>query len=476
MCKKGLKGWDIRMNLTIIGLGTKKGDLSLSAFERLKNASTIVLRTENTPSAAVVTESGLNYLALDYLYEKSKNFDTLTKNICKEIEKLLKKGDVCYLVDGAVSEDVCASMLIKKHKDVTVFEGVSKVAEALSLTGLGTGGYTAVSAYSLKDFNRFTLPLVIYDLDNVILASEWKLKLFSYIGEEAKVRLYIDKQLFSLPMYEIDTFNNYDYSTVLIVEELSLTEKERFDFTDLVEIVKILRSDKGCPWDRAQTKASIKKSLIEESYELCDAIDKNDDEKIMEETGDVLLQAAFYMNFAEEEGAYDRNDVLSGICKKLISRHSHIFGDDVALSPEEALTVWNKNKQVEKHLETPSEFIEDVPKNFPAALRAEKVVKRGASFSFNPAAAKGYRQRLDALLKSVEDGCLDEAVYKDIAFTAVALLKSKGFSAEDLLASATEDYIAFFKRVEAAIDADGKSIKNLSESQVAGYIDAVKKS
>ena len=122
------------------------------------------------------------------------------------------------------------------------------------------------------------------------------------------------------------------------------------------EIIVRLRAPNGCPWDRVQTNDSIKMSAVEEAYELVDAIDQEDDEKIAEETGDILLQAVFHAVIKEETGAFDLTDVFTGICTKLITRHTHVFGEDKASDGESALSVWEKNKMTEKHQET-FEFI-----------------------------------------------------------------------------------------------------------------------
>ena len=436
------------MGLTIIGLGVNAGDISLNAFNHLKQAKTIVLRTENTLSASTLKSWGISYIALDYVYQKSKNFDSLTKNICKEVNALLKQGDVCYLVDGAVSEDTCAEKLLKRNKNAVVFEGVSKAGAMVSRCGLTGKGYTSVSAYQLDSFEKFSLPLVVYDLDSQILASEWKLKLASLIGEEVKVGLYVDKRLKYVSLYEIDGFDYYDYSTTLVIPEIELKKRERFDFNDLVKIVEILRGDNGCPWDRVLTRESLKKTLIEESYELVDAINKGDEEKICEETGDLLLQGAFYIVLSKEQGFYDGSDVLSGICNKLIMRHSHVFGDDKAKSADEALTIWNKNKQVEKNLENPSQYVGDVPKNLPSLLRAEKTLKRikGFDASLNDKALlidkiKGVLSKVDGDNKGFE------LEYKKLLVYVVNLLSVDGFCAEDLAYNATDDLIEFFKQV-----------------------------
>ncbi len=465
------------MQLYIIGLGVEKGDISVSALKIIKNSKNVALRTEKTVSAQTLKDEGVEYASLDYLYEKSKNFDTLTKNICKKIGELLKTGDVCYLVDGAVSEDASSKILLKKYKNAIVYEGVSKVSYALSKAKLNGGKYTAVSAYDLKDFAKFSLPLLVYDLDSGILASEWKLKLMSLVGEEVKVRLYARNREFYIPMYEIDSLQNvYDYSTVLVVEDAPIQDKERFDYRDLVSIVKILRADGGCPWDRAQTKQSITKSLIEECYELVDAVNKNADDKICEETGDVLLQTAFYINFLEESLSYDYTDVVSAICRKLITRHSHVFGNDKAGDAEEALTVWNKNKQTEKGYESNAAYVDDVPKNFPAALRAEKVIKRADYCNFSYGDKTEIVKKLKNLVENLSDAEIDKDALKELVFQVIALIRKCDFSAEEVISEKTREYISELSKTEKLISLHGEDMKNLTEKQVEEYRNEVKKS
>ncbi len=462
------------MKLTVVGLGAEKDQISLSAYRALEKSGCVVLRTEKTLSAATVAEMGIDYKSFDYLYEKSRNFDTLNANICKEVLSLLKTRDVCYVVDGSVEEDLAASKLIQKVKDVTVYEGVSKAGNALAKAGVFATSYTAISAYSLADFSDFSYPLVVYDLDSQMLVSEWKLKLMDVVGEEAKVRLYVDYRFNLVPMYEIDTFGNYDYSTVLIVDKEPLKDRERFTYSDLVDIVKILRGENGCPWDRVQTPETIRKTLIEECYELVDAVNKKDDEKIVEETGDVLLQTAFYIDFGSDNLAYTKADVLSGICSKLISRHTHVFGQDNAKDAESALSLWNKNKQIEKRFENAYQYVSDVPQNFPAALRAEKVVKRAKSF--NVYFSEDLIDFIVTNCKKIIDGDTSSETVGDLIFACVSLSKSHELSAEELLADATERFIERFRKIEEAALKDGKTLKNLSKEEVEKYSNEIKKS
>ncbi len=457
------------MQLSIIGTGVKSGDISLNAYEKLKSGATVVLRTEKTASTRFLKENKIEYLTLDYLYEKSKNFDTLLNNIVNAVKTLLKENDVCYLVDGAVSEDSASARLIEKIKDVNIYEGVSKVGYIVSLSNLSGQNYTAVSAYSLDKFTKVSLPLVIYDLDNVLLASEWKLKLFSLVGEDVKVRLYARNRQFLLPMYEIDGIDGYDYSTVLVIDKTPLEDKERFDYDDLYEIVKRLRAPNGCPWDAKQTKETICRSLIEECYELVDAVKKGSDEKICEETGDVLLQTAFYINFLEEDLSYDKSDVLTGICSKLIMRHSHVFGSDKAANAEEALAVWNKNKQIEKGYESSTSYLDDVPKNLPAALRAEKVIKRAKYCNYSVGDKDKLIGGVTEVLDKISNNSAQKEDLKQLLFKIIALVKNLDESPEDLIASATYDFIDEFSKVESKIKSDGLHMKDLDIKGVEKY-------
>ena len=465
------------MKLSLIGLGVNEGDLSVGALKEIKNSKFVVLRTENTVSAKTLKAEGVEYTSLDYLYEKSKNFDTLTKNICKKIGELLKEGDVCFLVDGAVSEDVSCKRLLKRYKNAEVYEGVSKVTYALTSAGIFGGVYTAVSAYEINDFDRFTLPLAVYDLDSSVLASEWKLKLGSLIGEEVKVRLYDRYRQYEVPLYQMDMLDNYDYSTVLTVENIPLKDKERFDYNDLLEIVKILRGDNGCPWDKAQTRKTIAQTLIEECYELVDAVNKESDDKICEETGDVLLQTAFYVDFLEDALSYDKTDVLSAICKKLITRHSHVFGNDNADNPEDALKVWNKNKQTEKKYESCTAYVDDVPKNFPAALRAEKVIKRADYCNFSYGDETVVIEKIKVLSDNLcKENGKTESSLKELIFAVIALIKKLGFSSEDFIAQKTSEYVSELNRTEAYVNSLGQDMKKLDKVQVDKYRDEIKKS
>ena len=149
--------------------------------------------------------------------------------------------------------------------------------------------------------------------------------------------------------------------------------KDKYDFNDLVEITHILRSPGGCPWDREQTHESIRRDFIEETYEVIEAINKQSPEMLCEELGDVLLQVTLHAEMETEKGVFDINDVADGVCKKLIERHPHVFGEVTVSGTGEVLTNWDAIKKNSKNQKTQTDSMLSIPREFPALMRADKV-------------------------------------------------------------------------------------------------------
>ncbi len=183
------------------------------------------------------------------------------------------------------------------------------------------------------------------------------------------------------------------------------TSKDTYTITDLVSIVAALRAPDGCPWDREQTHTSLRTGLIEECYEVLDAIDAASPEKLQEELGDVLLQVVFHAQLEAETGSFDLDAVADGICKKLIYRHPHVFAPaagDETLDPAEVLRRWDKLKDTEKHIHTAAADLAAVPAGLPALLRAKKLQKRAARYGYGTADAGQSIEKLQAALTQLQ--------------------------------------------------------------------------
>lgn len=157
-----------------------------------------------------------------------------------------------------------------------------------------------------------------------------------------------------------------------------LIDKESYSFDDLQTILRILRSPEGCPWDREQDHASIRKNFIEETYEVAEAIDTDDPTLLCEELGDVMMQVVFHTEMEREAGRFEMSDVINGVCNKLIHRHPHVFGDVSADTAEKVLTNWDAIKKEEKGLKDIGDVLDSVPVTLPALMKAQKMIKKAA--------------------------------------------------------------------------------------------------
>ena len=473
--------------ITVIGLGVEKNDLTkrgeAALVQAVKEGRPILVRTANTVSYQTVAEMYIPHECLDCVYESSRNFATLAKNLAKAVAE--RGENAVYLVDGAATEDNSVKALLKRMRGkVEIIDGVSKTTALVRAAGFVGCSYTAVSAYELAEkasAGNINLPLIVYDLDDRGLASDTKLLLGDLFGEETLVKYLCGGKAKKVCLYELDRQKGYDYTSAVAIEEVDLLNKKRFNLEDLKEIVIRLRKPNGCPWDRVQTNDSIKMSAVEEAYELVDAIDQEDDEKILEETGDLVLQVVFHAVMKEEMGAFNLTDVTTAICQKLISRHTHVFGEDKATDGASALSVWEKNKMTEKHQVTFADSVNDVPKCFPAAMRAQKVGKRASKGGMDFATAEAAAERLQAeLVEFFEaykagDSVATEKELGDVLFAAVNVGRKAGCDCEKALKESTERFAARFTKAEALALADGKVVTELSEAEWDEYYVKAKK-
>ncbi len=474
--------------ITVIGLGVERGDLSKRGEEIIvagaKSGRKIVVRTANTKSYETVLDLGVEHLCLDGVYERSGSFTSLAKNLASAVTA--EGEDTVYLVDGAATEDNSVKVLLKRlpKSKIEIIDGVSKTTALVRAAGFAGCSYTALSAYELAERAKrgLSLPLVVYDLDDRGLASDCKLLLGDLFGEESEVKYLCGGKAKKISLFELDRQKNYDYTSAVAIEEVSLLEKQRFTIEDLREIIVRLRAPKGCPWDRVQTSESIKMSAVEEAYELVDAIDQQDDDKILEETGDLLLQAIFHAVLKEETGAFDLTDILTGICTKLITRHTHVFGTDKAGDEGVALNVWEKNKMAEKHQVTYADSVNDVPKCFPAAMRAQKVGKRagkaGLDFASAEDAAAHLQGELEEFFTASKKGDKEETEKElgDVLFAAVNIGRKAGCDCEKALKESVDRFAARFTKAEEMALADGKQVETLSPAAWDEYYVKAKKS
>lgn len=247
---------------------------------------------------------------------------------------------------------------------------------------------------------------------------------------------------------------------------MDFTLKNKYTLEDLLKVMEILRSENGCMWDRAQDHKSIRRNFIEEVYEACEAIDTDDSDLLKEELGDVLFQVAFHAEIEKEKGVFDINDVADGICKKMIYRHPHVFGDVTVSGTEELLDNWDALKMTEKHQESATDTLNSVARTLPALIRAEKIQKKAAKTGFEWAniqdALKKVHEELDEVERAVSgDGDVAEEI-GDLLFAVAKVARFAEVDSERALELTCEKFIRRFSYVESAAQAQGKAMRDLS--------------
>ncbi len=259
---------------------------------------------------------------------------------------------------------------------------------------------------------------------------------------------------------------------------INFESKPAYDVEDLRRIVRILRAPGGCPWDQEQTHESIRRNFIEEAYEVAEAIDEDNPAHLKEELGDVLLQVLFHASIEEDAGRFDLDDVADGICKKLIFRHPHVFGEAHADTVGQVLTSWEELKRQEKGQSTYTDTLRGVAKNLPGLWRAEKLQSKAekAGFEWPDAAAAMDKlsEELEELKSAVAEQSNVEEELGDLLFAAVKIARFFQIDAEAALAGTCEKFIRRFAGVEAAAAARGETMDQLSVTELMALWDGEK--
>ena len=248
--------------------------------------------------------------------------------------------------------------------------------------------------------------------------------------------------------------------------------RDHYNCEDLVEIMKILRGDGGCPWDREQDHRTIRNDFLEEVYEAVDAIDNGDVDGLKEELGDVLLQVIFHSQIESEKGGFDFESVCDGICKKLILRHPHVFGDIRVENSKQVKENWDKIKKVEKGQATATETLKSVPKAMPALMRSKKVQSRaskaGMDFETIEDTFKSLEEEIGELRNAIEQkdggGCFEEM--GDVLFSAVNVARFLKVDPEESLTSSCDKFIKRFEKAEKAAEEMKIDMKEATASQL----------
>lgn len=251
---------------------------------------------------------------------------------------------------------------------------------------------------------------------------------------------------------------------------VNFERKETYSLQDLIEILRILRAPGGCPWDRAQTHLSDRRNFLEEAYEAAEAFDRDDPALMCEELGDMLMQVLFNIHIEEDAGRFTTDDVTDHICKKLIFRHPHVFGEVSVSGTGEVLSNWEELKRKEKGQATNTDALEAVARSLPALWRAEKVQKKAKKAGFDWPDVSGaldkLSEELEELKTAVAEGTNVEEELGDLLFSAVNVSRFVKVDTEEALNGATDKFIGRFRKVEEEAARQGRALEGMSLAEL----------
>lgn len=428
--------------LHIAGLGPgDPGSITIETL-RLLRETRVVLRTRIHPTVDALTEWAIPWTSLDQFYEENDSFEDVYATIAKEVLRRYESenSDLTYLVPGnpliaekSVTELI--SLLEAKgiayeiHPAVSFIDTIMDVLKRDPIKGLLILDSTDLATKGISG----ETDTIITQVYNRRVASEVKLALSDYMADEAEI-IYIrnagikdQEQVRRIPLWSLDRQEDVDHLTSVFIERESVSP----GFNDFRRTIDALRNPGGCPWDREQTHESLRRYLIEEAYEVTDAITQGDMDDVKEELGDVLLQVLLHSRIAQENGDFTINDVIRTVNEKMITRHPHVFGSIELENSAAVLDNWEKIKKTEKGDVTLADKLAKLPKSIPAALRAIEVAKKAQAYGHVKASREELLNELSQLLK--EDGPKTAQEMAEFGYLTALLADSMKLQPEGLI-------------------------------------------
>lgn len=475
----------MKRKITVVGLGPGSlAYLSLKAYELLEATppDRLFVRTEKHPTVDWLKSRGIVFTTFDARYEKHDTFEAVYETIVRELMDAAGEAPLVYAVPGSpfVAEKTVQLLMERAEAasvDLSFLPAASFVDAVLAavkkdpVTGARIVDGLQIRE-QLKDTGLDTLITQVYDR---YTASEVKLALSELYGDEHRVTVVraagIEgmERIEPVPVYELDRLEYLDHLTSVYVPALKSGEKRRRGFDDLLEIMARLRGEDGCPWDRKQTHESIKSCLIEEAYEVIDAIDRKDPDLLAEELGDVLLQVVFHSRMAEESGLFDVSDVVEGICAKLVRRHPHVFGTEDIRTSEKVKEKWEEIKRTEKKESTYTASMERVPGHLPALMKSEKIQRKAAKVGFDwetvgPAFEKVLEETeelREVMGAPVISSRRAQEEIGDLLFAVVNVARFLKVDPEEALNRTVDKFVSRFRHIEQQAAGRGIDLKNM---------------
>lgn len=486
--------------ITIVGLGPGNKDyLPPANLEVLSQARRLFLRTEVHPVVDWIKDRGIIYESFDRFYEQAGSFEEVYNLIKDCVLEAAGTGPVVYAVPGhPLVAETSVELILEEARQrdiqVSVLPAMSFLDAMFAALRVNPAGGLQIIDGLRGDIRGLNpeLGTVVVQVYSRLVASDVKLALLEVYPAEHMVALVRaagvpgEEKIENVPLYAVDRMDWVDHLTSLYlppVRRPGVTKGVRYPLDGLVDIMSRLRGDDGCPWDREQDHHTLTPYMLEETYEVLEAIQQEDMYKICEELGDLLLQIVFHAQIARERGFFDINDVVDGISQKMIRRHPHVFGNLQVQNSDEVLANWEQIKQTERDGDArPSESILDgVPRGLPALLRSLKIQARAARVGFDWPDYRGamdkVREECRELQAALEAGQRAEIEQEtgDALFAVVNVARLAGVDPEVALTAATDKFIRRFNYIEQQASLAGQDLRDMTLQEMDRFWEQAKK-
>ncbi|MFF2879390.1 nucleoside triphosphate pyrophosphohydrolase [Gottfriedia sp. NPDC057991] len=466
--------------ITVLGLGA--GDLNqlpFGIYKVLQKTDNLYLRTKDHPVISELETEGLTFQSFDEIYEKHDRFEEVYQEIVQLLVKASEERAITYAVPGhPLVAEKTVQLLIeladKGNIQLDIIGGQSFLdAMFTSLKIDPIEGFQFVDATDLEaESITFRQHLIICQVYDQMTASHAKLKLMEQLPDDYEVIIVTaagsaNEQIRRVPLFELDRDTSINNLTSVYVPPVKNEEDLYHQFETLRSVIATLRGPNGCPWDQKQTHESLKKYLLEEAYELLEAIDEEDDDHIIEELGDVLLQVMLHAQIGEDEGYFSIQDVIQGLVSKLIYRHPHVFSTVHVKDEEDVLKNWQELKQAEKGHVVES-VLSGIPKDLSGLLKAEKLQSKAAKVGFDwkelPPVVDKVNEELTEVLDAIKlnDQSKVEAELGDLLFSIVNLARFIDVNPEEAILKTNMKFTKRFQYIESRLREINKTFSDVS--------------
>ncbi|MBO9131307.1 nucleoside triphosphate pyrophosphohydrolase [Bacillus sp. 165] len=466
-------------HITIVGLGAGEAEqLTLGVYRKLKRAERLFLRTKEHPVVKNLEEEGISYTSFDDVYESHDTFEKVYESIVDILMQESKKHDVVYGVPGhpLVAERTVQLLLQRGEANgITVsVEGGQSFLDPMfaSLRIDPIEGFQLVDATSFqKEQLNFRQHIILCQVYDAFIASEVKLTLMENLPDNYEVYIVTAagtsfENIKQVPLHLLDHETELNNLTSVYVPPVQEEKLLYHQFETLRHVIAELRGPNGCPWDKEQTHQSLKKYLIEEAYELLEAIDEEDDDHIVEELGDVLLQVMLHAQIGEDDGWFSIDDIIRTLTEKMIRRHPHVFGTISVEGSDEVLANWEDIKKKEKG-NVKESVLSGVSKGLPGLLKAYELQKKAAKVGFDwddihPMLEK-VGEEWQEFKEEIQNNQIDEAKviaeFGDILFALVNIARFYNIDPEEAVNKTNTKFINRFLYIESKVHESNRDIK-----------------